>query len=64
MQAHTTSPTAEGQVRALIEKRIKAIRARDIDGCLSHSAPDIVPFDVVNPLRHVHSDGERRRLEE
>lgn len=64
MEANTSNATAEAQIRTLIEERMEATRARDVDGCLSHSAPDVVLFDVVNPLQYVGASGERRRLEE
>src|SRR5882762_4878431 len=54
----------EAQIRALIEDRVKAVRARDINGAMSNIAPDIVSFDVVNPLQHRGSDASRRRAEE
>jgi len=31
---------------------------------MSTFAPDVVEFDVVNPLRHIGSDGARTRAEE
>jgi ketosteroid isomerase-like protein len=41
----------EAQIRALIDDQARAIRAKDIGGSLSKYAPDILLFDVVNPLR-------------
>ena len=38
--------TAEAQLRALIEARVEAIRARDIEGLMSNHAPDVVMFDA------------------
>lgn len=64
MGANSSNATAEAQIRALIEERMEATRAWDVDGCLSPSAPDVVLFDVVNPLQYVGASGERRRLEE
>jgi ketosteroid isomerase-like protein len=54
----------EAQIRALIEDRVKAVRARDIDGATAHIAPHILSFDVVNPLQYVGSDASRKRAEE
>jgi uncharacterized protein (TIGR02246 family) len=54
----------EVQIRALIEEKIKAVRAKDIDGATSSYAPDVLSFDVVNALQYVGSDAIRKRLEE
>ena len=54
----------EVQIRGLIENKIKAVRAKDIDGATSNYAPDVLSFDVVNPLRYVGADAIRTRLEE
>jgi uncharacterized protein (TIGR02246 family) len=52
----------EAQIRALIDGQAKAIRAKDISGSVFRYAPDVLLFDVVNPLRSVGSDAARRRL--
>jgi ketosteroid isomerase-like protein len=31
---------SEAEIRALIEARVQAVRARDMDGAMSHHAPD------------------------
>src|SRR6266480_8127454 len=54
----------EAQVRAIIDDRSKAVRTKDINGAVSHYAPDIVSFDVVNPLQHIGSGSSRKRAEE
>jgi uncharacterized protein (TIGR02246 family) len=54
----------EVQIRALIEEKIKAVRAKDIDGAMSSYAPDVLSFDVVNALQYFGSDAIRKRLEE
>jgi ketosteroid isomerase-like protein len=56
--------TDEAQIRKLIDDREKAVRARDIKGSIANIAPDIVWFDVVNPLQHVGSDALRKRAQE
>jgi uncharacterized protein (TIGR02246 family) len=58
--ANSTAPD-EAQIRALIENRVKAVRAKEIDGVMSNIAPDIVMFDVLNPLRYIGSDTVRER---
>ena len=53
----------EVQIRGLIESKIKAVRAKDVDRATSGYAPDALSFDVVNPLRYVGADAIRKRLE-
>lgn len=54
----------EAQIRKLIDDREKAVRARDIDASIANIAPDIVWFDVVNPLQHIGSDALKKRAKE
>jgi ketosteroid isomerase-like protein len=54
----------EAQIRALIEARVRAVNAKDVDGAIEGSTPDILIFDVVNPLRSRGSDAERKRTQE
>ena len=56
--------TAEAEIHALIEEQAEAIRAKDIDGSVASYAPDVLLFDVVNPLRSRGSDAARKRLAE
>ena len=61
MTASKSNAAAESEIRALIDARTKAIRARDVDGSTAALAPDISWFDVVNPLRHAGADTVRER---
>lgn len=54
----------EDQIRALIDDRVTAVRTRDVDRAMAHTVPDILMFDVVNPLQYVGSDAARKRTEE
>ncbi len=54
----------EAQIRKLIDDREKAVRARDVDGSVANIAPEIVCFDVVNPLQHFGSDAIKKRANE
>ncbi len=64
MTADAGRTTAEAEIRALIEEQVKAIRAKDVNGSVSSYAPDVLLFDVVNPLRSRGSDAARKRLAE
>lgn len=53
---------SESEVRALLESRVEACRAKDIDRLMSLYSPNIVYFDVVPPLQFTGSDAVRRNF--
>lgn len=55
--------TEEDQIRALLEERVQAVRAKNADGVIGLVAPDILSYDVVNPLRNLGADAVRQRTE-
>ena len=54
----------EAQIRALIEDRTKAVQRKDSVAATSSNAPDMLTFDVVNPLQRIGSDASRERAAE
>jgi ketosteroid isomerase-like protein len=54
----------EVQIHQLIEDKLKAVRAKNIDGAMSNYAPDVLSFDVINPLQYSGADAIRKRLAE
>lgn len=54
----------EAQIRKLIDDRVTAVRARDVNASTANLAPDILSFDVVNPLQYIGSDASRKRAED
>ena len=64
MTTATSTALHETQIRKLIEDRIEAVRAKDVNESMSSLTPDILSFDVVNPLQHIGSDASRKRAEE
>ncbi len=64
MTTGSSKANDEAGIRELIDDRVKAVRAKDINGAMSNIAPDIRSFDVVNPLQYVGSDALRKRAEE
>jgi uncharacterized protein (TIGR02246 family) len=62
MTAAHAKTAAEAEIRALIEAQTRAIRGKDLDGSVATYAPDVVLFDVVNPLRSFGSDALKQRL--
>jgi len=64
MTTATSKATDAAQIRALIDDRAKAVRAKDVNAAISSIAPDVLSFDVVNPLQQIGSDASRKRAEE
>jgi uncharacterized protein (TIGR02246 family) len=64
MTAAKSQASDEAQIRALIEARVKAVRARNIDATVESVTPDLLVFDVVNPLFYHGRDAERKRTQE
>jgi ketosteroid isomerase-like protein len=64
MATATSKAIDEPQIRALIDDRVKAVRTKDVNASMSNLAPDILTFDVVNPLQHIGSDASKKRAEE
>jgi uncharacterized protein (TIGR02246 family) len=44
--------TAESDIRALIERFVRSIRAKDVSGVMSIFAPEVISFDLGGPLQH------------
>ena len=64
MTTATGKALDEGQIRKLMDDRVKAVRTKDVNASMSNLAPDILSFDVVNPLQHIGADSSRKRAEE
>ena len=47
-----------------MDKRVRAVRTKDINAAISSLAPDILSFDVVNPLQHTGADASKKRAKE
>jgi uncharacterized protein (TIGR02246 family) len=63
MTIATGKALEEAQIRNVIDDRLKAVRNKDVNASMSSLAPDILSFDVVNPLQHIGSDASRKRAE-
>jgi uncharacterized protein (TIGR02246 family) len=55
---------AEAEIHVVFEDRVEAVRMKDVDKLMSGYAPDVLSFDVVDPLQYAGSDGIRARMEE
>jgi ketosteroid isomerase-like protein len=54
---------AQSEVKSLLDSRVEASRAKDIDRLMSLYSPDIVYFDCVPPLQgFIGSDAVRRNF--
>jgi uncharacterized protein (TIGR02246 family) len=54
----------EARIRELVDDWVTALRDRDVEAIVSGQAPDVLSFDVVNPLQYIGSDATRQRAEE
>jgi ketosteroid isomerase-like protein len=54
----------EAQIRAIIEGWADAIRAKDSNGIAANLAPDLLLFDLINPLQYRGSQSVSARAEE
>jgi uncharacterized protein (TIGR02246 family) len=54
----------EAQIRQLIDNWAKALRAKDINGLMSHYTPDILVFDLAPPLQYAGADAYRKNFDE
>jgi uncharacterized protein (TIGR02246 family) len=62
--SESTSAGGEGEIRALIEARAEAVRAKDAHGAMSYHAADAILFDVIGPLQNIGVGAGRKRAEE
>lgn len=64
MKTERSKTTDEARIRKLIEDRVQAVDAKDVNRLMSNHAPDIVLFDVVDPLQYTGAATVRKRAEE
>jgi uncharacterized protein (TIGR02246 family) len=55
--------TAKDAIRQLVDDSANAVRTRNVEALMSNFAPDVLSFDVVNPLQYAGSDAARQRAE-
>jgi len=55
--------SSDAEIRALLDTRVAASQAKDIDTLMSLFSPGIVYFDVVPPLRFTGTDEVRRNFQ-
>ena len=60
MAADVTQASNEARIRDLIDDWVTAFRAKNIEGLMANHSPDIVLFDVPEPLQHRGADAYRK----
>ncbi len=60
MAAEKDKAIDEAQIRQLIDGWARALRAKDIDGVMSHYAPEILLFDLAPPLQYLGENAYRK----
>lgn len=63
MTTETSNATAEAEIRERMDHWLKAVRARDIAGIVSHYAPDILAFDAIQQLQFKGVEAYRKHWE-
>jgi ketosteroid isomerase-like protein len=62
--AKASESASEGEIRAIIEARVEAVRAKDVHAAMSYHLPEAVLFDVIEPLRYMGASAGKKRAEE
>lgn len=63
MNDTNTKPTAEAEIRSLMKNWLSAVRANDLEGIMSHYAPDILAFDAIVQLQFKGKEAYRKHWE-
>ncbi|WP_433169002.1 YybH family protein [Kribbella sp. CA-247076] len=58
----TPSAALEAEIGEILDQRVDACRAKDIDRLMSLYSDDIVYFDVIDPLQFIGHDAVRRNF--
>jgi ketosteroid isomerase-like protein len=53
----------EAQIRQVIDRFVRALRAKDVDAVVAHYAADLRTFDIAPPLQTQGADAQRAGLE-
>jgi uncharacterized protein (TIGR02246 family) len=64
MTGMTTAAPDAVEIHALIEERVRAVRAKDVERLMAGYADDVFTFDVVVPLSNAGARAVRKRVSE
>ena len=59
----TTRATNAAQIQELLDKWADAVRAKDSKALMSNFSPDVLVFDLINPLQYVGLESLQERAE-
>ena len=63
MTIKNSSASDQAQIQQLIDNWVRALRAKDVNGVMSHYAADVVVFDLAPPLQYNGADAYRENWE-
>lgn len=63
MAAKNDKANHQTQIRRILDHWAEAVRAKDVDGVMSHYVTDIVAFDLAPPLQYRGADAYRENWE-
>lgn len=63
MTVKNNTASDQAQIRRLLDNWVQALRAKDVNGVMSHYAPDILVFDLAPPLQYRGADECRKNWE-
>jgi ketosteroid isomerase-like protein len=64
MGTRTDRSSNEAEIRQLVDSRVRALHAKDVNAAMSPYAPDLLLFDLAPPLQYRGAAVNRKGLEE
>lgn len=64
MPTIVTPAEAEAEIRAILDSRVAAVRTKDAAAVVANHAPDIVCYDLLEPLQYRGVEGVRKRAQQ
>jgi ketosteroid isomerase-like protein len=61
MSTMVTPSDTEAEIRGIMAARIAAVNAKDPDALVAHHAPDVIAYDLLEPLQYCGVDAVRQR---
>jgi uncharacterized protein (TIGR02246 family) len=63
MTIQNSRTSDQAQIQQLVDNWMQALRAKDVNGVMSHYAPDVLVFDLAPPLQYKGADAYRENWE-
>ena len=64
MTPTSSQPAEEAKIREVIDSWAEAVRSQDAKRLMAHIAPDVLVFDLINPLRYAGAQALKKRAEQ